>query len=177
MGHEQNYMLFASSNFTFNSYLHDIFGFSVPTVYTFRATLQVTVKWQVIWEIIIVLSLYYAAQKMNWRRHSLKGQYRKMLRADQRVILRIAGWRCWTHWIWVKEYEITLWNIEPVLHVHGEFKRTSEIESEGDAFTGYHPVRLFFSFVLNRFSSSAPPTLCQRARTTITSRSFPPWAQ
>lgn len=44
MGHEQNYMLFTSSNFIFNSYLHDIFGFSVPTVYTFRATLQVTVK-------------------------------------------------------------------------------------------------------------------------------------
>lgn len=54
MGHEQNYMLFASSNFTFNSvkkkkkkeisYLHDIFGFSVLTVYTFIATLQVTVK-------------------------------------------------------------------------------------------------------------------------------------
>lgn len=51
MGHEQNYMLFASSNFTFNrvlkkkiSYLHDIFGFSVLTVYTFRATLQVTIK-------------------------------------------------------------------------------------------------------------------------------------
>lgn len=51
MGHEQNDMLFASSNFTFNSvkkkkisYLHDIFGFSVLTVYTFRATLQVTVK-------------------------------------------------------------------------------------------------------------------------------------
>lgn len=120
------------------SYLHDIFGFSVPTVYTFRATLQVTVKWQVIWEIITVLSLYYAAKKMN-EEDNLKGQYRKMLKADQqRAILRIAGWRCWTHWIWVKEYEITLWNIEPVLHVHGEFKRTSEIESEGDAFTGYH---------------------------------------